>query len=243
MRPLQQKTIGILGGSSNVATAEYYRLLNAAANQRLGGWDIAETLISGMNFGDVEAWVRAGDWAALERRMSEKMAGLMAGGADFLLCVSNTLHRVAAPLAQAMNAPFLHIADPTGAAMRARGLGRVALFGTAPTMTGANVRDRYRSRWGVEAIAPNLDEITEIDRIIFDELCRDRIEPASKHTYLEIAARMAREEGCEGLILGCTEIFLLIDQTDLPDLPVFNTTALHCDAAIAVALGDAELPV
>lgn len=242
MRPLKQKTIGILGGSSNVATAEYYRLLNAAANRRLGGWDIAETLISGMNFGDVEAWVRAGDWPALEARLGQKMAGLMAGGADFVMCVSNTLHRVAAPLAQTMGVPFLHIADPTGAAMQAKGMRRVALFGTAPTMTGTHVRERYARRWGVEAIVPKPDEIAEIDRIIFDELCRDRVEPASKRTYLDIAARMAREDGCEGLILGCTEIFLLIDQPDLPDLPVFNTTTLHCEAAVAIALGEGELP-
>jgi aspartate racemase len=242
MRPLKQKTIGILGGSSNVATAAYYAALNAAANRRLGGWDIAETLISGMNFGDVEAFVRAEAWDALAACVRAKMLGLRAGGADFVLCVSNTLHRVAAPLAQETGTPFLHIAHPTGAAMQAAGVRRPALFGTAPTMQGGPTIAYFRDHFGIDAIVPNPDEIREIDRIIFDELCKDRIEQSSKSTYLAVADRMRREEGCDGLILGCTEIFLLIGQRDRPDLPMFDTMALHCEAAVAIALGEAELP-
>jgi aspartate racemase len=242
MRPLPQKTIGILGGSSNIATAEYDRMLNAIANRRLGGWDIAETLIAGQNFGDVEAWVRAGDWDALQDRLRVKMQGLIAGGADFILCVSNTLHRVVPALAAEIGAPFLHIAHPTGAAMAARGVRRAALFGTAPTMSGAHIIDYHRAHFGIEAIAPNADEQVEIDRIIFDELCKGRILPESKRVYLDIADRMRRDEGCDALILGCTEIFLLIDQPDRPDLPMFDTAALHCEAAVAIALGEAALP-
>lgn len=242
MRPLQQKTIGILGGSSNVATAAYYAALNAAANRRLGGWDIAETLIAGMNFGDVEAFVRAQDWAALGARIREKMLGLRAGGADFVLCVSNTLHRVAAPIAAETGTPFLHIAHPTGAAMTAAGVRRPALFGTAPTMEGGPTIAYFKDRFGIEAIVPKPDERREIDRIIFDELCKDRVEPASKAFYLDVADRMRREDGCDGLILGCTEIFLLIGQSDRPDLPMFDTMALHCEAAVAIALGEQALP-
>lgn len=242
MRPLKQKTIGILGGSSNVATAAYYAQLNAEANRRLGGWDIAETLIAGLNFGNVEAWVRAEDWDAMGAHVREKMLGLRAGGADFVLCVSNTLHRVAAPIAAETGTPFLHIAHPAGEAMQAAGVRRPALFGTAPTMQGGPTIAYFRDRFGIEAISPNPDECAEIDRIIFDELCRNRIEPASKAFYLGVADRMRREAGCDGLILGCTEIFLLIGQGDRPDLPMFDTMALHCEAAVAVALGERPLP-
>lgn len=242
MRPLSQKTIGILGGMSNIATAEYYRLLNALANAQLGGWDISETLIAGLNFGNVEAWVREDNWPALDAYVRQRMQQLRAGGADFVICVSNTLHRVVAPAARDMGVPFLHIAHPTGVALQAAGVRRPALFGTAPTMSGPYSRAYYKEHFGVDAIAPNPDEMADIDRIIFDELCRASIRPDSKERYLAIVDRMRREEGCDGLILGCTEIFLLIDQADRPDLPMFNTTQLHCEAAVAVALGRAALP-
>jgi len=234
---LRQKTIGILGGASDVATAQYYKLLNKAANERLGGWDIAETLIAGMNFGNIEAFLRQGDWKALEAYMERKVAGLIAAGADLTICVSNTLHR---PLAQIMarrpNWRFLHIADPTGEAIQQGGLKRVALFGTKPTMAEAYMRNYFETNFDIQIIVPDDDEQSDIDRIIFDELVKDRIEPASKARYLSIADRMAREEGAEGLILGCTEIFLLISQADRVDLPMFNTTALHCDTATRFAL-------
>jgi len=239
-RPLVQKTIGVLGGGSNVATAEYYRLLNQIANDRLGGWDIAETMIAGMNFGNIEAMVRDGDWTGLETYMGEKVDGLMVAGADVLICVSNTLHKPLLPIVARRTVPFIHIADPTGAAIKAAGLARVALFGTKATMALLENRRRYEEEFGLEIVVPDEREQDEIDRIIFDELTRDRILPASKARYLEIADRLAAEAGAEGLILGCTEIFLLIDQADRPALPMFNTTALHCQAAVEFALGARE---
>ena len=235
-RPLAQKTIGILGGSSNVATGEYYRLLNEAANRRLGGWDIAETLIAGMNFGNIEAFVRAGDWPALESYMARKLDALLDGGAEVILCVSNTLHKPLTPIIESRGASFIHIVDPTGEAIRKAGLKRIALFGTKPVMEMDYLKDRYRERYGLEIVVPSEAEQSEIDRIIFDELTRYQVLPASKQCYLDIAERLAREEGAEGLILGCTEIFLLIEQSDRPDLPMFNTTELHCQAAIDFAL-------
>ena len=235
-RPLPQKTIGILGGSSNVATGEYYRLLNAIANERLGGWDIAETLIAGLNFGNVEAFLRADDWEGLSRYMDGKVAALAAGGADLLICVSNTLHRPLEPIAARHGLDLLHIADPTAAAIKARGLARVALFGTRPVMEQDYLAARYRDRHGIEIVTPAPAERTEIDRIIFDELVKADVREESRATYYEIAERLVREDGAEGVILGCTEIFLLMRQQDRPDLPMFDATRLHCEAAIDRAL-------
>lgn len=238
LRPFRHKTIGILGGASNVATGEYYRFLNAAVNRRLGGWDIAETLISGMNFGNIEAFLRAEKWEALAHYMDGKVQGLAAGGADVMICVSNTLHAPLEQIAANHDLPLVHIADPTGAAIRDAGLTRVALFGTRPVMEMDYLRARYRDRFGLEIVTPTEAEKTEIDRIIFDELVHNDIRAASRDTYLCIARRLVTEEGAQGLILGCTEIFLLLNQSHAPDLPMFNTTELHCEAAVAAALGD-----
>ncbi|WP_092643846.1 aspartate/glutamate racemase family protein [Jannaschia faecimaris] len=235
-RPLHQKTIGILGGASNVATGEYYKFLNAAVNDRLGGWDIAETLISGMNFGNIEAFVRAGNWDALAAYMDAKVAALVAAGADVLICVSNTLHAPLEPICAQHDIPLIHIADPTGEAIGAQGLTRVALFGTRPVMETKYLRDRYRDVHGLEVVIPSEAERAEIDRIIFDELVKSDIRETSRQTYLSIADRLVREEGAQGLVLGCTEIFLLLRPKDAPDLPMFNTAELHCEAAVAAAL-------
>ncbi|GAB4193144.1 MAG: amino acid racemase [Wenzhouxiangellaceae bacterium] len=240
-RPTPLKTIGILGGSSNVATAEYYRLLNDIVNQRLGGWEIAETLIAGMNFGNIEHWLRADDWDSMQAYMAEKVDDLIAGGAAVILGVSNTLHRALVPIMRERTATsevrFIHIADPTGEAIRQAGLKRIALFGTGPVMRERYIRDHYADQHGLDIIVPSEAEQHDIDRIIFDELCRHQIRPESKARYLEIADRIQDEEGVEGLILGCTEIFLLIDQPDRPHLPMFNTTQLHCEAAVRFAMG------
>ncbi|MBZ8134053.1 amino acid racemase [Afifella sp. IM 167] len=235
-RPLAQKTIGLLGGSSNVATGHYYRFLNQIVNERLGGWDIAETMIAGMNFGNIEAFLRADDWAALETYMARKVDGLIAAGADVLLSVSNTLHKPLEPILTTRKIDFIHIVDPTGEAIAKAGLKRVALFGTRPIMQLDYARRRYEEKFGLEILVPDEAEQVEIDRIIFDELVKDVVRPQSKARYLEIAARLQREAGAEGLILGCTEIFLLIDQPDRPDFPMFNTTRLHCEAAVDYAL-------
>lgn len=236
-RPFPQRTIGLLGGSSNVATGEYYKLLNEAVNERLGGWEIAETLIAGMNFGNIEAFLRAGDWDGVSAYMDVKVRGLAAGGAEVLLCVSNTLHRHLEPIAERHGLPLIHIADPTGEAIRVAGLRRIALFGTRPVMELDYLKERYRERFGLEIVVPNEGEREEIDRIIFDELVKFEVREASRERYLAIAERLRRDKGAQGLILGCTEIFLLLRQEDRPDLPMFNTTRLHCEAAVEFALG------
>ncbi len=219
-----------------MATGEYYRFLNDAVNSRLGGWEIAETLIAGMNFGNIEAFVRTGDWDGLAAYMKQKIDGLVAGGADVILCVSNTLHMPLDDLMESVPVPLIHIADPTGAAMKAAGLKKVAIFGTKPVMEMSYLKDRFQKRFGIQVIAPSDAEQQDIDQIIFNELVKNTLNETSKARYLEIADRMRREEGAEGLILGCTEIFLLVDQEDRPDFPMFNTARLHCEAAVDFAL-------
>ncbi|TWA76932.1 aspartate racemase [Azospirillum brasilense] len=236
-RPLPQKTIGVLGGMSNQATAEYYRLLNEGLNARFGGWDNGEIVIVSVNFGNIEHFVRRNEWDAARRYLSGKVDALERAGADVILCVSNTMHRVVEPIMADRATPFIHIADPTGAAMRAAGLSRVALLGTMATMLSEDLRRRYEERFGVEIMVPSDPDKATVDRIIFDELVRRDLRPESKAQYLEIIDRMAAD-GAQGVILGCTEIFLLVDQADRPGFPMFNTTALHTDAAVAFALGD-----
>jgi len=235
-RPLEQKTIGILGGASNVATGYYYQFLNEFANQRLQGWDIAETLIAGMNFGNIEAFVRENNWDALEAYLETKVQSLVNGKADVILCVSNTLHKVLELIMERYDTPFIHIADPTAQAIQAQNLNKVALFGTKPVMSMDYIRTRYEEKFGIDIVTPSNSEQDEIDTIIFDELVKNTIKPSSKARYLEIARRLEQEHGAQGLIMGCTEIFLLVQQEDCPDFPIFNTTKLHCAAAINFAL-------
>jgi aspartate racemase len=235
-RPLRQKTIGILGGCSNVATGAYYQFLNAAVTRRPGGWDRAQTLISGMDFARIDAFVRARDWDALAGYLDKKVTGLVASGADVLMCASTTLHAPLEAIAANHDVPLIHIADPTGAAVRAAGLTRVALFGPRPVMEMDDLRDRYRTAFGIEIVVPNKEERAEIDRVIVDELIPSDIRDASRNAYLGIARRLVAEEGAQGLILGCAEIFLLLRQGDAPDIPMFDATQLQCEAAVATAL-------
>lgn len=233
------KKIGILGGSSDQATADYYRLLNKTANERLGGWNTADLLINSMNFALSEQWVRQDLWAEAGAYLAERAVALECAGAEILICVSNTLHKVAdAFTAPPLTIPFLHIADPTGEAIRAAGLSRVALFGTKPVMAGDHLKAHYREKFGIDVVVPSAAEQVLIDQIIFDELCRGVFSAGAKAAYLAIAERLQRDEGAAGLILGCTEIPLLIAQADLPALPMFDTMALHVAAAIDMALGE-----
>jgi len=229
------KRIGILGGSSDQATADYYRRLNRAINDRLGGWNTAELLVSSMNFALAERWVRSGDWDAAARYLTERARALEAAGADLLLCVSNTLHRVAPTFTAGLSIPFLHIVDPTATAIRAAGLTRVGLLGTKPVMATDYIKRRYLEQFGISVLVPSPEDQDAVDRIIFDELCRGQFLPEAKQRYLAITDRLAAA-GADGVILGCTEIPLLIGQPDRPQLPMFDTTALHVAAAVERAL-------
>jgi aspartate racemase len=233
---MSMKVIGILGGSSDQATAEYYRLLNQAVRARLGGWNTAEVIINSMNFALAEAWVRNGRWEEAGADLAARAASLERAGADLLICVSNTLHKVADAFTAGLGIRFLHIVDPTAEAIRAAGLRRVGLLGTRAAMAAdSHLSRRYQERYGIEVVVPDDAEQEKVDRVIFDELCRGAFLPESRAAYLAIMEGL-RGRGAEGVILGCTEIPLLVSQEHRPGFPMFNTTALHAEAAVALAL-------
>lgn len=229
------RVIGVLGGSSDQATADYYRRLNDAVRDRLGGWNTAELIINSLNFALAERWVRNGQWDEAAASLGARARALEAAGAEILICVSNTLHRVADAITSGLRIPFVHIVDPTAAAIRAAGLRRVALLGTKPVMATDYLKRRYADQFGIEILVPDSSQQDEVDRIIFDELCRGRFLPESKAFYLEIVDQL-RARGAEGIILGCTEIPLLIRQDDRPDIPMFDTAKLHVNAVVQLAL-------
>jgi aspartate racemase len=229
------KTIGILGGSSDQSTADYYRRINQTVNARLGGFNTGEVLINSMNFQRVTDALHRGHWDELAIYLADRAKALEIAGASILLCVSNTLHRLAPVFAAGLAIPFLHIVDPTGTAINARGLRRVALFGTKAAMSGGYLQQRYADNFGVEILVPP-DEIQDVmDRIIFEELCKGKFTPAAKSYYLDAMLRM-HGDGADGIILGCTEIPLLVEQGDLPHVPMFDTAGLHVSAAVDFAL-------
>ncbi|MET4247225.1 amino acid racemase [Bradyrhizobium sp. LA6.7] len=236
-RPFAQRTIGILGGMSNQATSEYYRMLNERLNQRLGNWDNGEIIIVSVNFGNIESFVRQGRWDAARDYLAEKVDRLERAGADIIVCVSNTMHRVVEPIMAERTTPFIHIADPTGAAIRKSGLSRIGLLGTTSVMCSEGLRQRYKDKFGIDIVVPVNADKEIVDRTIFNELVRRDLKESSKHEFLRVADNL-RAQGAEGLILGCTEIFLLIGQADLPGFPVFDTTELHVGAIVEFAFAN-----
>ncbi len=178
-RPLPQTTIGVLGGMSNQATGEYYRLLNERINTRLGGWDNGEIVVVSVNFGNIEAFVRQDRWADARAYLEEKIGRLERAGADVIVCVSNTMHRVVGPIMAERATPFIHIADPTGAAIQNAQLRRVALLGTLPVMRSLELKERYSRRYGIEIIAPDEADMA----FVFDESQSDqeRPQPIPRH--------------------------------------------------------------
>jgi aspartate racemase len=234
---VQLKTIGVLGGSSDQATAEYYRRINKAVNERLGGWNTAEIIISSMNFALSERWVRGQLWDEAAEYLANKAMMLERAGAGVLICVSNTLHKVSASFTAPLTIPFIHIVDPTGRAVCATGMKRVALIGTKPVMAHTFMQERYRDRFSVDVLSPHGYEQDEIDHIIFDELCKGRITASANRTCVEIIGRL-HERGAEGIILGCTELPLLVSQEDCSFVPLFDTMGLHVEATVCAALGE-----
>lgn len=230
------KRIGILGGSSDQATADYYARLNSAVRHRLGGWNTAELVITSMNFAFSADCVRNAKWNEMGEYLSDRARALEAGGAEIYLCVSNTLHKVADQFTSGINIPFLHIADSTGREIQRLGLKKVSLLGTKPVMEGDHIKRRLAEKFQIEAVVPTEAEQLDVDRIIFDELCQGVFPETSKARYLEIIDRLAGE-GAQGAILGCTEIPLLIDQSDRPDHPMFDTTGLHVEEAADFSIG------
>ncbi|MCA8172391.1 aspartate/glutamate racemase family protein [Burkholderia gladioli] len=227
------KTIGLIGGMSWESSAEYYRMINRASKARHGGHHNAKSVMVTVDFAEIEALQRAQDWDALGARMADAARQLQAAGADVVVLTTNTMHRVADAIERALTLPFLHIADPTGAALRAAGVERVALLGTRYTMELPFYAARLAERFGIEVLTPDAEDRDTVHRVIYEELCHGLIEPASRAAYAAIIGRLAAR-GAQAVILGCTEITLLIGERDSP-LPVFDTTALHAQAAVEFA--------
>jgi aspartate racemase len=224
---------------SNRATVEYYNLINQAVNDRLGGWDIAETLIIGCNFGNIEHFVRKGEWDLAEEYLLAKACLAQAGGADILICMSNTMHKVLTRIGDVITIPFIHIALPTATAIKQQQLSKVGLLGTLPVMAEKYMREQYEKA-GIRVVVPSKAEQKEVDKIIFDELVKNEIRLESKRVYINICDNLV-DRGAQGIILGCTEIFLLIKPTDFVNLPLFNTTELHVNAVVEAAIPNVSL--
>ncbi len=230
------KTIGLLGGMSWESTASYYRLLNEGVREALGGLRSARIALFSVDFEEIEQLQRAGDWDAAGAVLADAARRVEAGGADFLLLCTNTMHRVAPQVEAALSIPLLHIADATAARLKERGVGRVGLLGTRFTMEQDFYKGRLSERFGIEALTPEAAERDEVHRVIFEELCRGRILDASRERYLAAIDGLARR-GAEGVILGCTEIALLVRQEHTP-APLFDTTAIHAAEAVRRAVAD-----
>ena len=228
------KTLGLIGGISWLSTVEYYRYINEGVNARLGGLNNAKSIIHTLNMADVAEINKRQDWEAALALLGSAAVHLQRAGAEALVICANTMHVVADKLEQRAGIPLIHIADATAKEIRAQDIDRVAVLGTKYTMELAFFRDRLA--WhGITAVIPTDAEREFIHDSIFSELAKNVITPATRDRYLAIIGRMAAEDGAGGAILGCTEIPLLIKQSDT-NVPVFDTTALHARAAVDFAL-------
>ena len=228
------KTIGLIGGMSWESTVPYYRQINEAIKDRLGGLHSAKIVLYSVDFHDVERLQHAGDWVAAGAMLAEAARSLEAAGADFLVLCTNTMHKVAPSIEAAVSIPLLHIADPTAAAIKKAGHSTVGLLGTRFTMEEAFYRDRLSERHGLKVIVPNAEDRDTVHRIIYEELCLGVVLPESRSEYRRIMESLA-SQGAQSIILGCTEISLLVGQQD-SRVPLFDTTAIHARAAAEQAL-------
>jgi aspartate racemase len=224
------KLIGILGGMSWASSAEYYRLLNEEVARRLGGLHSARVLLHSVDFAEVAALQRAARWDEAGTLLAEAAKGLEQAGAEAVVLATNTMHKVAPQLEAAVHIPLLHIVDGTAGAIRAAGLSRVGLLATAFTMEQEFYTGRLRDKFGIETLTPPAEDRAEVHRIIYDELCRNEIRDTSGATYRRVMADLVAR-GAQGIILGCTEITLLVGAADTA-VPVFDTTRLHVQAAV-----------
>ena len=232
---LKMRTIGLIGGMSWESTAHYYRIINETVRNRLGPLRSAELVLYSVDFGTIEALQHAGRWDEAGQLLAAAAQRLEKAGAECLVLCTNTMHKVAAQIESSTPVPLLHIADPTGAAALQRGASTVGLLGTRFTMEEDFYRQRLESRHGVHVLIPERTERLELHRIIYEELCTGKIVDASGDYYRESIRRVI-ERGAQAIILGCTEIMLLVGADD-STVPVLDTTELHALAAVDFALG------
>ncbi|MFC0387563.1 aspartate/glutamate racemase family protein [Muricoccus vinaceus] len=231
---MSQKVIGLIGGMSWESSAEYYRIINESVRARLGGLRSARCLMWSFDFGEIEALQHAGRWDDATAEMVAAASRLERGGADFVVICTNTMHRMADQVEAAIGLPLLHIADPTAERIRSAGHRRVGLLGTAFTMEQDFYKGRLVERHGLEVLVPGEEDRAVVHRVIYDELVQGRVEPAARQAYREVIARLV-ERGAEAVILGCTEIMLLVRPDD-STVPLYDTTTIHAEAAVELAL-------
>ncbi|MGY3853131.1 aspartate/glutamate racemase family protein [Aeromonas aquatilis] len=228
------KCIGLLGGMSWESTVSYYQALNRGVRAQLGGLHSARVLLNSVDFAGIERLQHAGDWPATARLLAAEARKLQDGGADFLLIGTNTMHKVAPEIEAAIDIPLLHIADATAAKLRADGITQVGLLGTRFTMEQDFYKGRLQERFGLAVLVPDEAGRERVHRIIYDELCLGEIRESSRAEYLAIIEGLAAA-GAEAVILGCTEIALLVGDARAA-VPLYDTTAIHAEAAVALAL-------
>ncbi|MGZ0701718.1 aspartate/glutamate racemase family protein [Pseudomonas piscis] len=228
------RTIGLIGGMSWESSAEYYRLINQQVRDHLGALRSARLLMYSVDFGPVEQAQHAGDWDAAAAILADAARRLEAGGAECLVLCTNTMHKVAAPIQAATVLPFLHIADPTAQAALAAGHLKVGLLGTAFTMEQDFLKQRLVDQ-GLQVLVPDAEERQAVHRIIYEELCVGIIRDDSRRLYQRVIQSL-KARGAQAVILGCTEIGLLLKPEHSP-VPLLDTTVLHAQAAVAFALG------
>ncbi len=229
------RTIGLLGGMSWESSLHYYRIINETVRDRLGGTHSAKSVMVSVDFHEVESLQERGDWEAATSLMIEAARAVEAGGGECLVICTNTMHRMADEVQAAIGVPIIHIADATATAVRAAGIGTVALLGTRYTMEQDFYRGRLEHVHGLEVVIPDEPDRTTVHDVIYDELVKGVVRAESRAQYLEIIGDLAGA-GAQGVIAGCTEIELLVEPQHV-DLPYFPTTRLHAEAAVDWALG------
>jgi aspartate racemase len=230
------KTIGLIGGMSWESTLEYYRIINEAVKEKLGGFHSAEMVLYSVDFAEVEAFQHRGEWDRAAVLLTEAARRVEAAGADFALLATNTMHRVFDEIRKGIRIPLLHIADVTGREIQARGLRRIGLLGTRFTMEQEFYKGKLARDFGIDVLIPDEAERRAIHGILYDELCLGAVKDASREVFRKIIGGL-ESRGAQGIVLGCTEIPLIVKQKDYA-LPLFDTTDLHARAAVALALSE-----
>jgi amino-acid racemase len=228
------KTVGLLGGMSWESTVPYYRTINRVVGERLGGLHSARIVLYSVDFHEIEQLQHAARWSEAGDLLVQGARAIERAGADFLVLCTNTMHKVAAQIEEATRMPLLHIADPTAARIRAAGVGKVGLLGTRFTMEQDFYRGRLEGAHGLEVMVPPEADREIVHRVIYEELCHGRVLEGSRRRYQEIVSGLAAR-GADGIILGCTEIGLLLRPGDA-QVPLFDTTEIHAEAAAEHAL-------
>ena len=228
------KTIGLIGGMSWESSIEYYRIINELTKAKLGGLHSAKSLMVSVDFAEIEVLQHEGRWEEASALMVEAARSLERGGADFVVLCTNTMHKSAQEIQAGIRIPFLHIADATAQVVKKSGIQKIGLLGTRFTMEEDFYKGRLAQNFGLDVIIPDAHEREIVHRVIYDEVVLGKIEIRSKEKYLEIIGQMV-SAGAEGIILGCTEIGLLVHQED-SQVPLFDTTRIHAESAVEYAL-------